>query len=73
MAEQKIEDLYGNALSRLDYFRDTEYAYISSSSLQRMFRIGYHLAESIIDRMEKEGYISTYKPGHPRKVLKTIY
>jgi DNA segregation ATPase FtsK/SpoIIIE-like protein len=64
------EELYQQALKFLDYFRSNDENFISPSALQRRLRIGHITANRIIDRMENEGLISDYKPGHPRKILK---
>ena len=44
---------------------------ISTSLLQRRFRIGYNRAGSIIDQMEQRGIISGLDGNKPRKVLIT--
>ncbi len=44
---------------------------ISTSLIQRRFRIGYNRAGSIIDQMEKRGIISEPDGNRPRKVLIT--
>lgn len=44
---------------------------ISTSLLQRRFRIGYNRAGSIIDQMEKRGIISGLDGNKPRQVLIT--
>ena len=44
---------------------------ISTSMLQRRFRIGYNRAGSIIDQMEARGIISAPDGNRPRKVLIT--
>lgn len=56
-------------------FEAAEYAIkeglISTSSLQRYFKIGYQKAGSIIDMLEAIGVISGYDSFKPRKVLIT--
>ena len=44
---------------------------ISTSLLQRRFRIGYNRAGSIIDQMEARGIISGLDGNRPRQVLIT--
>ena len=44
---------------------------ISTSLLQRRFRIGYNRAGSIIDQMEQRGIISGLDGNKPRQVLIT--
>lgn len=41
----------------------------SVTMIQRRFRIGYRSAKMIIDRLEKNGFISPYNGKDPRKVL----
>jgi len=42
---------------------------ISTSYLQRQFRIGYNRAADLVDRMEKEGVISKPNIAGKREVL----
>lgn len=46
-----------------------EEKYVSTSLIQRKFKIGYARAARIIDQMEERGIISTYMGSKPRKVL----
>ena len=46
-----------------------EEKYVSTSFIQRKFKIGYARAARIIDQMEERGIISTYMESKPRKVL----
>lgn len=46
-----------------------EIGQISTSALQRKFRIGYNRAARLIDLMEEKGMISEQKGGKPRDVL----
>ncbi|MCQ2386863.1 MAG: hypothetical protein MJ066_00205 [Clostridia bacterium] len=43
--------------------------YITSSYLQRKFRIGYSRAGSLVDEMERLGYVSAKDGAKPRQVL----
>lgn len=45
---------------------------VSTSLIQRNFRIGYARAGRIIDKLEKLGMISGYKGSKPREVLLSI-
>jgi DNA segregation ATPase FtsK/SpoIIIE, S-DNA-T family len=63
------EKLYQEALEFLDYFKKSTGEYISVSAIQRRFRIGYMKAARILDRMEKEGYVSEWDGANPRKIL----
>ena len=42
---------------------------ISTSYIQRRFRIGYNTAARIIERMEKEGLVGPAQGSRPREVL----
>ncbi len=46
---------------------------VSTSSLQRAFRIGYNRAARIIDMMEREGVIGPQDGARPREVLISSY
>lgn len=48
-----------------------EQGHISTSSLQRQFRIGYNRAARMIDMMEEKGIITESKGSKPRDVLIT--
>ena len=64
------EELYRKAVERLEYFKNTEGVYISVPSIQRMFRVGFTTAHEVIQRLEKEGYVSEFHPNKPREILK---
>jgi len=49
-----------------------ELGHISTSMLQRKFKIGYSRAGTIIDQMETRGIITSYEGSRPRKVLITM-
>lgn len=56
------------------YDRAVEFAksagFVSTSSIQRNFRIGYNRAARIMDRMDKEGLVAPGDiPGKPRRVV----
>ena len=42
---------------------------ISTARIQRKFKLGYSKASAIMDELEKQGIISEYKVGQPRKVI----
>ncbi|CAG0996936.1 partial DNA translocase SpoIIIE, partial [Anaerolineae bacterium] len=42
---------------------------ISTSYIQRRFRIGYNTAARIIEKMEKEGVVGPAQGSRPREVL----
>ncbi|WP_203362426.1 DNA translocase FtsK [Bacillus sp. REN10] len=65
------ETLYQKALDFLTVIKELDDLYPSISTFQRRFRIGFATADRMINRMEKEGYISEFIGGVPRKVLKT--
>ena len=44
---------------------------VSTSFIQRRFKVGYARAGRIIDQMEERGIISGYQESKPRKVLIT--
>jgi DNA segregation ATPase FtsK/SpoIIIE, S-DNA-T family len=74
--DSKNEDsLDGNALDENALFgRSLEFAVmagtVSTSSLQRQFRIGYNRAARVMDRMDKEGLVGPSDvAGKPRAVL----
>ena len=48
-----------------------EIGHISTSALQRRFRIGYNRAARLVDMMEQKGMISEQKGSKPRDVLLT--
>jgi len=43
---------------------------ISTSYIQRRFRIGYNRAARLLDILEQKGYVASQGEGKPRKVLK---
>jgi S-DNA-T family DNA segregation ATPase FtsK/SpoIIIE len=45
---------------------------ISTSYLQRRFRIGYNTAARLIEKMEKEGIVGPSQGSRPREVLKRV-
>ena len=47
----------------------TESRQASISWVQRRLRVGYNRAARMIERMEKEGVVSTSENGRPREVL----
>jgi S-DNA-T family DNA segregation ATPase FtsK/SpoIIIE len=49
-----------------------EHGAVSTSSLQREFRIGYNRAARVMDRLIKEGFVGpSESPGKPRPVIRT--
>lgn len=46
-----------------------DFGEVSTSDIQRRFKIGYTRAGRIIDQMEERGIISEYKGSQPREVL----
>lgn len=48
----------------------TQLEMISTSYIQRRFRIGYNTAARIIEKMEKEGIVGPAQGSRPREVLK---
>lgn len=58
------DELYETALKVI-----VEYERASASLLQRRLAIGYGLASRIIDRLEKDGYVSKADGAPPRTVL----
>lgn len=59
------EDLYAETVELL---KDLDY--ISTSVLQKRFRIGYIRAVRLIDRLEDDGIIGTPDKNNKRKVIK---
>ena len=57
------DELFGEAL---ELIRDLET--VSTSFLQRKFRIGYNRAARMIDELEARGYIGPSEGSKPRKV-----
>lgn len=49
-----------------------EIGHVSTSFIQRRFKVGYARAGKIIDQMEELGIISGYQGSKPRKVLMTL-
>ncbi|MBH0159072.1 hypothetical protein IHV10_22135 [Fictibacillus sp. 5RED26] len=45
------------------------YMYVSTSMIQRRFRVGYTRAAKIIERLEESGYISAANKFGQRQVL----
>jgi S-DNA-T family DNA segregation ATPase FtsK/SpoIIIE len=66
------EDLGEEFLKRYDdaVALATSLEIISTSYLQRRFRIGYNTAARLIERMEKEGIVGPPQGSRPREVLK---
>ncbi len=63
--EENLEDeLYDQAVRLV-----TESRQASISWVQRRLRIGYNRAARMIERMEREGVVSSSEGGRPREVL----
>ncbi|MFL0365359.1 DNA translocase FtsK [Pseudobacillus sp. 179-B 2D1 NHS] len=65
------EEQYQRAVEFLSVIKELPFTYPSASLFSRRFRIGYITAARIVERLEKEGYISEFVGGKPRQVLKT--
>jgi S-DNA-T family DNA segregation ATPase FtsK/SpoIIIE len=58
------DELYDQAVQLV-----TDSGQASISWVQRRLRVGYNRAARMIERMEREGVISTSESGRPREVL----
>jgi len=70
---EKLEEEFGEEfLRRYDEALElaAQMEMISTSYLQRRFRIGYNTAARIIEKMEKDGVVGPAQGSRPREVLK---
>jgi S-DNA-T family DNA segregation ATPase FtsK/SpoIIIE len=63
-AEDLHDEMYDQAVRVV-----TESRQASISWLQRRLRVGYNRAARMIERMEREGVVSTAEGARPREVL----
>ena len=52
------------------FIKESKKKYITTSQLQRKFRIGYVKTVRVLDILEAKGFIGSYENGGKRKVLK---
>lgn len=65
--EEEIDEADSFLLDAIEYV--IQIGQVSTSYIQRRFKIGYTRAAKIIDQMEERGIMSGYLGGKPRKVL----
>ena len=63
--DMEYDDLYDQVVAFV-----FEKGSVSTSAVQRQFRIGYNRAASIVEQMEREGLISEQNGSKKRKILK---
>ncbi|PMQ02286.1 MAG: cell division protein FtsK [Dictyoglomus sp. NZ13-RE01] len=68
--EEKIDDLSEDPLLPQVIELLEGRKIISTSYIQRRFRIGYNRAARILDILEEKGYVASQGEGKPKKVLK---
>lgn len=71
---ERMEERFKKAIDFLKVIKEAELSdelYPTAYTFQRRFRIGIETAKKIVERLEKEGYISKFDGHTPRKVLKT--
>lgn len=64
MSAQEVDEMYPEAVRIVKETRR-----VSVSHLQRVMRIGYNRAATLIERMEADGILTEIKPGGVREII----